>query len=83
MLQAWRKFPFDRLVAVGLSIDQARKVLLQMRLTSDIIEICPLSLFVQSFVLKVGTDAPGIIAKVGSRLPGVRLASYRARKTIV
>ena len=82
MFQAWRKFPFDRLVAVGLSIDQAHKVRLQMRLTSDIIEICPLSLFVQSFVLKVGTDAPGIIAKVGSRLPGVRLAGYRAWKTV-
>jgi hypothetical protein len=82
MLLSWRKYPLDRLVAVGLSIDQAQKALRQMRLTSDIIEICPLSLFVQSFVLKVGTHAPGIIAKVGSRLRGVHLASYRAWKTI-
>jgi len=82
MLLSWRKYPFDRLVAVGLSIDQAHKILQQMRLTSDIIEICPLSLFVQLFVLKIGTDAPGIIAKVGGRLRGVRLASYRAWKTL-
>lgn len=78
MLLSWRKYPLDRLVAVGISMDQARSLVRQMRLSSDIIDICPLSLFVQSFVLKVGTEAPGIIAKVGSRLRGVRLASYRA-----
>lgn len=82
MLLSWRKYPLDRLVAVGLSSDQAQKLVRQMRPTSDIIEICPLSLFVQSFVLKVGTNAPGIIAKIGSRLRGVRLASYRAWKTL-
>jgi hypothetical protein len=82
MLLSWRKYPLDRLVAVGLSTDQAQKLVRQMRLTTDIIEICPLSFFVQSFVLKVGTDAPGIIAKVGSRLRGVRLASYSAWKTL-
>jgi hypothetical protein len=82
MLLSWRKYPLDRLVAVGLSTVQAQKLVGQMRLTSDIIEISPLSLFVQLFVLKVGTDAPGIIAKVGSRLRGVPLASYRAWKTL-
>jgi hypothetical protein len=82
MFLSWRKYPLDRLVAVGLSTDQAQKVVRQMKLTTDIIEICPLSLFVQSFVLKIGTDAPGIIAKVGGRLRGVHLASYRARKAV-
>jgi hypothetical protein len=82
MFLSWRKYPLDRLVAVGLSTDQAQKLVRQMRLTTDIIEICPLSFFVQSFVLKVGTDAPGIIAKVGSRLRGVPLASYSAWKTL-
>jgi hypothetical protein len=36
-----------------------------------------LSLFVQSILCKIGTDAPGVIAKIGKRLRGVSLNSYR------
>ncbi len=79
-LRSWRDYPWDRIIAVGLTHNQASNILRQMKLETDIIEIIPLSLFVQSFVLKSGTDAPGIISRMGRRLRGVSLASFTKHK---
>jgi len=43
----------------------------------DVIKIETLSLLVQCLVCKFDTDAPGVIAKIGNRLEGVELTSFR------
>ena len=73
---SWKKYPFDRLVVVGADRSQAENAVRTSGLLSDIIEVESLSLFVQCLVCKIGTDAPGVIAKVGNRLRGVALKSY-------
>jgi len=79
LLQSWRRLPFDRVVATGVLREEAEGAVRMARLQFDVIRVEPLSLFSQCLVCKMGTDAPGVIAKVGTRLKGVGLAAYRAR----
>ena len=74
---SWRKYPFDRVIVVGADKSQAENAVRASELQSDIVEVESLSLFVQSLVCKIGTDAPGVIAKIGGRLRGMGLKSYR------
>ena len=74
---SWRKYPFDRVIVVGADKTQVENAVRASGLQSDIVEVESLSLFVQSLVCKIGTDAPGVIAKIGGRLRGMGLKSYR------
>ncbi len=76
-LVSWRKYPFDRVIVVGADKTQAETAVRAAGLQSDIVKVESLSLFVQSLLCKIGTDAPGVIAKIGNRLRGVGLSSYR------
>ncbi len=76
-LVSWRKYPFDRVIAVGADKTLAENAVRVSGLQSDIVKVESLSLFVQSLLCKIGTDAPGVITKIGNRLRGVGLSSYR------
>jgi hypothetical protein len=76
-LVSWRKYPFDRVIVVGADKTLVENAVRASGLQGDIVKVESLSLFVQSLVCKIGTDAPGVIAKIGSRLKGVSLNSYR------
>jgi hypothetical protein len=73
----WKKLLFDRVIAVGIDRDYAEKVVQAANLGPDVIKIETLSLLVQCLVCKFDTDAPGVIAKIGNRLRGVGLTSFR------
>jgi hypothetical protein len=75
--QQWKKLLFDRVIAIGIDRDYAEKIVRTGNLGFDIIKIETLSLLVQCLVCKFDTDAPGIVAKLGHRLRGVSLASFR------
>ena len=77
ILVSWRKYPFDRVIAVGADRTLAENAVRVSGLQSDIVKVESLSLSVQSLLCKIGTDAPGVIAKIGNRLRGVSLSSYR------
>ncbi len=79
LLALWHQLPFDRVVAIGVSEAEAESAVKSARLWYDVIRIEPLSMFAQCLVCKIGTDAPGVIAKLGNRMQGVRLASVRSR----
>lgn len=76
-LVSWRKYPFDRVIAVGADKALVENAVRSSGLGNDIVKVESLSLFVQSLLCKIGTDAPGVIAKIGSRLRGIGLSSYR------
>jgi hypothetical protein len=73
---SWKKYPFDRVLVVGADKIQVENSVRESGLQSDVIDVESLSLFVQCLVCKIGTDAPGVIAKIGTRLRGVALKSY-------
>jgi hypothetical protein len=74
----WRKLLFDRVIAVGVDRAYAQRVVQAANLELDVIEIETLSLLVQCLVCKMDTDSPGVIAKIGNRLKGVGLTSFRS-----
>ncbi len=76
-LVSWKKYPFDRVIVVGADKTQAETAVRAAGLQSDIVKVESLSLFVQSLLCKIGTDAPGVIAKIGNLLRGIGLSSYR------
>ncbi len=73
----WKKLLFDRVIAAGIDRDYAEKIVQSANLGLDVIRIETLSLLVQCLVCKFDTDAPGVISKIGNRLRGVELASFR------
>ena len=76
-LVSWRKYPFDRVIVVGADKAFVENAVRASGLESDLVKVESLSLFVQSVLCKIGTEAPGVIAKIGNRLRGVGLKSYR------
>ena len=76
-LVSWRRYPFDRVIVVGADKAFVEKAVMASGLQSDVVKVESLSLFVQSVLCKIGTEAPGVIAKIGNRLRGVSLKSYR------
>ncbi len=76
-LVSWRKYPFDRVIVVGADKAFVENAVRASGLESDIVKVESLSLFVQSVLCKIGTEAPGVIAKIGNQLRGVGLKSYR------
>jgi hypothetical protein len=76
-LVSWRKYPFDRVIVVGADKAYVENAVRSSGLESDVVKVESLSLFVQSILCKIGTEAPGVIAKIGNRLRGVGLKSYR------
>jgi len=76
-LVSWRKYPFDRVIVVGADRAFVENAVRASGLQNDVVKVESLSLFVQSVLCKIGTEAPGVIAKIGNRLRGVGLKSYR------
>ncbi len=76
---SWRKFPFDRVIAIGASRDAVDDAIRSVNLQYDVVRVESLALFVHSLLCKIGTEAPGVIAKVGGLLKGVGLSAYRAK----
>jgi hypothetical protein len=77
LLLSWKRLPFDRVLAVGVRPQQAENAVKSAGLQYDVIKVETLSPFFQCLLCKIGTEAPGIIAKIGGRLRGARLASFR------
>src|SRR5262245_60244247 len=72
LFATWHQLPFDRVVAIGASEAETERAVKSAKLWYDVIRIEPLSMFSQCLVCKIGTDGPGVIAKLGNRMHGVR-----------
>ncbi|OLD01045.1 hypothetical protein AUG19_06840 [archaeon 13_1_20CM_2_54_9] len=79
LFASWKKFPFDRVIAIGATKDAVEGAVSNARIEYDVIKVEPLSIFAHCLVCKIGTDAPGVIARIGNRLGGVALVSYRTK----
>jgi len=77
LLQSWKNLPFERVVAMGVSRDNLEVSVKRADLRYDVIRCESLSLFCHCLVCKVGTEAPGVIAKIGRHLKGVSLKAFR------
>lgn len=78
----WIKTLFDRLIVIGASQQEIRKALKNAKCQNDIIKIEPLGLFEHAVVCKLGTDAVGLIPKMGKHLSDAKLEAFKPKTLI-
>lgn len=74
--EQWRRERTHRIIAVGGSHDKLHEAIRLSKVDRDIIQIEELSFTANSLVCKLGTDAPGIIAKIGRYISEFKLYAF-------
>jgi hypothetical protein len=69
LFNEWTFLNFDRVIILGASSNQVKRLLKRSRLDRDIIKIISLGFLEQLLLCKLGTTGPGIIKKIGPMLP--------------
>ena len=78
----WQKALLDRLIVLGVAVSEVKNALEYARLNRDIINIEPLGMFEHALVCKLGTDAAGLIPKIGRILKSSKFAVFNPRKIL-
>lgn len=76
----WRHAYIDRLIVFGVSRSHVEHAVKESKHIRDIIKINSLGLLEHAVVCKLGTDAVGLIPKLGKSLSTARLAPFSPRK---
>jgi len=76
----WVRSNLDRLLVMGAPLSNVERAVKVSRHFRDIIRIESLSLFEHAVLCKLGTDAVGLIPKLGPLLPTAILAPFSPRK---
>lgn len=75
----WAKSLLDRLIIVGASQQEIRRALKNAKCQSDILTVEPIGLFEHAVVCKLGTDAVGLIPKIGKHLQAAKLEAFKPK----
>lgn len=76
----WKKSFLDRLIILGSTYNEAKKAISLARLGKDVINIESLGLFEQVLTCKLGTDAAGLIPRLGKILRTAKLTVFNPKK---
>src|SRR3989304_7897926 len=76
----WQESLLDRLLVLGASLYEVKKTLEYARLTRDVISVEPLGMFEHALTCKLGTDAAGLIPKIGRILKNAKFAVFNPKK---
>ncbi len=72
----WERYPFDRVVVLGSTINSVHRAIERTGLAKDIVRVERLSLASTILICKLGTQAPGVISEIGPHLAATKLYSY-------
>ncbi len=78
----WTGSLLDRLLIVGATIEEVKIALQKANFSRDIIGVEPLGIFEHAVVCKFGTDAVGLIPKIGKALRKARFSIFRPTKIL-
>lgn len=76
LYRKWIKTLFDRLIVIGASKEDIKNALRESKSQNNIVEIESLGLFEHAIACKLGTDAVGLIPKVGKKLLNAALTPF-------
>jgi len=76
----WSALPFDRVIVYHILPNDLQSALKSSSVERDLARVESLSLTTHLLTCKIGTQAPGIVAKLGSHLRGSRLFSFRPER---
>lgn len=80
LFDSWQKSFLDRLIIIGASRNQIKKTLNLTRLNKDVINVESLGLFIHVLTCKLGTDAVGLIPRIGKILKNTKLTVFNPKK---
>src|SRR3989304_7265667 len=80
--QVWRESLLDRLLVLGLSVNEIKMTLEHAKLDRDIIGVETLGMFEHALTCKLGTDAAGLVGIVGRYLRNSGFVVFNARKSL-
>ncbi|MEM3672900.1 MAG: DUF2110 family protein [Candidatus Bathyarchaeia archaeon] len=80
--KVWTRSLLDRLIVIGSSENEIKLALKEAGLKRDVIAVENLGFFENALTCKFGTDAAGLIAKVGRKLPNATFTIFSPRKII-
>jgi hypothetical protein len=81
-IRLWQQSLLDRLIILGASQGEIETVLERTRLNRDIIGIEELGLFEHALTCKLGTDAAGLVSKVGRYMRNSRFIVFNPKKLV-
>lgn len=79
-LRGWTDSLLDRLIVLGATEGEVKAAVERAGFARDIVEIEPLGLFECAIACKLGTDAAGLIPRIGRTLRNATLAVFNPKK---
>ncbi|MGZ4851311.1 MAG: DUF2110 family protein [Candidatus Bathyarchaeia archaeon] len=81
-IRLWHQSLLDRLIILGASQGEIETVLERTRLNRDIIGIEELGMFDHALTCKLGTDAAGLVSRVGRYMRNSRFIVFNPKKLL-
>jgi hypothetical protein len=76
----WRESLLDRLLVMGPSLHEIKATMEHAKLERDVIDVEPLGIFEHALTCKLGTDAAGLIPKLGRKLKTAKFAVFNPKR---
>ena len=80
LYKSWTKSLLDRLIILGASFNEVTLALKHTRCNRDVVNIETLGLLEHALVCKLGTDAVGLIPKIGKNLRNASFSTFNPRR---
>ena len=80
LFEFWKKSLLDRLIVQGVTYTEVQNAINFLRLNRDIINVESIDLFSQVLTCKLGTQAKGLIPKLGRTLKKSKLIVFNPKK---
>ncbi len=81
-IRLWEEALLDRLIILGSSLDEVEAVVERARLFRDVIGVDSFGLFEHVLTCKLGTDAAGLIPRIGRYLKYARFVVFNPKKIL-
>lgn len=78
----WTKSLLDRLIVLGASSSEVRWALKRTRCGRDVVDMESSGFLEHAVVCKLGTDAVGLIPKIGNKLPHAKLTVFNPHRVL-
>ena len=75
----WRESLLDRLLVLGPALNEVKATIEHARLERDVIDVEPLGLLEHALTCKLGTDAAGLIPKIGRNLKNAKFTVFNPK----
>lgn len=82
LFKNWQDSLLDRLLILGITTDEVMATLERTRLSRDVISVDALGLFEQVLTCKLGTDATGLIPRIGRYVRNTQLLIFNPKKLV-